>query len=269
MGLNHGYLGVDERSGSTNGIIDLSSDYIQVARAPFGSTSGPKGMMRLSQLYLSRIPIIIPTPYPASQAGVLAWYDADAVDHIVLSGSQVEGWESSGSTSNTATGSSPYPTYATYSVAFTGGSTQPLVLATPIVTARTIFLVVRHSTGSSSSPQNILAGDLYGIGVTNYNEFYGETGTKILSQSFSTSNIVNGTGYVNGTSVGSPLNLVKSTSYQVLCIETAGNTSVNEISGPVTEAWNGSYREIILCDQIYSGSVRNQFISYLRSKWSI
>src|ERR1035437_4718855 len=243
MGMNSGFIGIDQRH-SRNGMVGLDKMYLQCRIGEWASFD------------------------PLSQTGLLAWYDASNIASIGKDGSNnVSTWASGTATANTASelASGTKSVFSTDHISFINGITDCLTLGTRITTARTVFMVVKHATGTSSNYEFLLAD------TSNY-DWHGTTGTHIFDAGYSASNIQSGTAYVNGTSVGSPLNLTKSTAYQILCIEPAGDVTVGQITGDrgntTDRTWNGSYREIMVCDQIYDSAIRAQFIGYLRNKWS-
>ncbi len=127
---------------------------------------------------------------------------------------------------------------------------------------RTVFMVLKHATGNSSSFPPIL-------GDSQHYDFIGNTGTKLFNYPHLSANIKNGTLKLN-QNIKNALTVEKPTEYSLLEISATGNLRARYITNDRNTFgyWQGDFAEIIIFDTILSSSESEQIYQYLRDRYS-
>ncbi len=232
-------------------------------------THNGKVLTHLSKPITTPIGTVAPIPFsPADLPNLALWLKADA--GITKDGSNyVSAWADQSGNGNNATQGS--------------GLAQPLwvdgvlnnkpvlrfdgvndfMQFNEISNARTLFFVIKHDKLVNYEYPPLLGHP------TKY-DFHGNNGTGLLIFSFYTSpNILNGSGYVNGIYTA-PSNIQFPFTYKTITLITTGNvyaqyiTNDRNIAGRI---WKGEYAEIIIYSSVLSDINRQAVENYLKSKY--
>lgn len=127
---------------------------------------------------------------------------------------------------------------------------------------RSLFIVIKHSTGTSSDYPPIL-------GHRASYDFIGSTGTALYGLGFLSPSVSNGIMKQNMTPIN-PLVAVKPTNFAIISLVTLGNTKAEYITNDRNSfgVWNGDYAEIIIYNQPLNTSQTIQVEEYLHKKYS-
>ena len=140
-----------------------------------------------------------------------------------------------------------------------------MTFATRLTTIRSAFFNINSLGNPQWTP-------ILGDGTTY--DFHGsQTGTNLLdtANSYSSANIRNGSGYVNGLSTV-PGSILNSSTFQNIGLITLGNVTANSLTHDrniTGRDWNGNYGEVILYDAALSNNARNLIEQYQSAKWGI
>jgi hypothetical protein len=209
---------------------------------------------------------VVVTDVPLPLSGLQAWFRADqGVDKDETD--RVTQWDDQTGLGNDATAVSGHePLWRENrvnglpSVYFDGNNES---LQFPVQNGlRTVFLVVRHDTGSQDYAVS--------LGSQSTNDFHGAEGTGFLSASNAAAALVNGEGYVNGTPVA-PASILKPKLFQVLSFVTTGNVLADQIGQDRNipeRCWQGDIVEIILYDETLTTTDREAVEAYLASQYA-
>ncbi len=199
------------------------------------------------------------------------WLKADAITGL-SSGGAVSSWPDSSGYGNNATQATLIQRPLWVANALGGqpvvrfdGSNDTLNLASQITAARTVFIVVKHATGTQDYAH------VLGSITANVWDFHGGTGTTLFYNNSVVANVLNGTAFLNGLSA-TPVAMVKPTAYSVLSFVPTGNTRFDNIGndhGYAARYWNGDYAEVITYDTALSDVDRRGVESYLQNKYSM
>jgi hypothetical protein len=128
---------------------------------------------------------------------------------------------------------------------------------------RTVFLVVRHDTGSQ--------GAAVALGGQNSHDFHGGEGTLLLSASAAASSVVNGNGYINSAPVA-PVSMEKPKFFRIISLVTSGNVLADQIGQDRNipdRSWLGDIAEIILYNEVLTAGDRALVEEYLHIKYAL
>lgn len=204
---------------------------------------------------------------PTDIAGCQLWLDAG--QGITLNGSNVSQWADMSGNNNHAiqNTASAQPLWVdgllngNPVIRFDG--LNDYMQFTDISTIRTVFVVIKHATGTQSNPAPILGhSSLYDFHAGyNDNLFYPQIVPKLS----------NGSIYVNGllTDIST---LKKRNTYSLLSIVASGNVSAQYITNDrniANRCWYGDYSEIIIYNSSLSDTDRQQVENYLNTKYAI
>jgi prepilin-type N-terminal cleavage/methylation domain-containing protein len=195
------------------------------------------------------------------------WLKADA--GVIKDGSNlVSSWaDQSGNGNNAAATGSARPLFVSGQVnlrpviRFDG--TDDFMSLTEIADIRTVFLVIKHKTGTSATYEPIL-------GHTTRLDFHGNTGTGLFGVGNTSAYITNGQGFVNGATT-TPGSMVKPTAYSIISLVTTDNVVTQRITNDrdYGRFWNGDYAEILLYSSALSNTDRLEVEQYLNDKYHI
>ena len=205
-------------------------------------------------------------PVPFVGASLKLWLKADDITAL-SDGDKISTWnDASGGSNHAAESDANYqPLYSATganglpSVRF-DGTNDKLLLNTAISTAKTIFIVLKHRTGSQDN-YPILLGD------SAIPAMHGDLGDKLFG--YWGSFYGTGTTYVNGT-LTTTSTVTKPTQWTVLSLINAGTISVDRISEDrnLSRGWDGEFAEIIILDNTWTGS-RSEVECYLGDKFNL
>lgn len=212
---------------------------------------------------------------PSSVTGLIGWWKADAL--ALADGDPVSTWTDSSSSANHGTQTlTARPTYKTniingYPVVRFDGTDDSLLI-TSINTVRHYFIVVKWSgTNNLASVLGKQAAPImfYG-GATN-----GGVNEVIVHQSFSYSQVVNGTAYSNGVLQASTATLYRNyNNFQIYEVTTTASGPTFDRLGGITSGGNSYFinadvAEIITYNAVLSAANRQAIEHYLSTKYGI
>lgn len=126
---------------------------------------------------------------------------------------------------------------------------------TEIADIRTVFLVVKHSSGTQ-----VFTGIL---GHSTTHHFHGGNNfgpDQILSSADASTNLLNGDKYINGGNALSTSAFLKPTSMSIVAMRTTGNVKASNVAmdrGITNRSWNGSYKEVAIFSSALSDTDMN------------
>lgn len=130
---------------------------------------------------------------------------------------------------------------------------------------RTIFIIANSTYVLISRYDQILGDD-------NSYDFCGYNDIKLLNPSYANAFVINGSAWLNSANI-SPLDLSKSTNYQLFEMQTTGNCRARYIGNDrnigAYYKWNGSYAEILLYNTVISTTDRQLVENYLNTKYAL
>jgi hypothetical protein len=128
---------------------------------------------------------------------------------------------------------------------------------------RTVFLAIRHDTGSQDHA--------VALGGQSSYEFHGGNGTAFLSENDAAPSLINGEGFVNGNPTA-PTSILKPKLFRVISFITADNVLADQIGQDrniTNRAWLGDIAEIILYDDVLTSGDRALVEEYLYAKYAL
>ena len=135
-------------------------------------------------------------------------------------------------------------------------------LSSSLDNVRTVFIIAKHQTGSSTEFEPIL-------GHSTFFDFHGVNGTKLFRPQSVSSGLINGTCRVNQTTLPA-VQIDKPQDYSILSFVSNTNLHFNQLSKDRTQNrfWNGEFVEIIM----YSGALTSGEVegieAYLRERYA-
>lgn len=135
---------------------------------------------------------------------------------------------------------------------------------TEVTTIRTVYLVMKHDTGSQD-----FAGFL-GSPAT-YFDFHGGEGNKLISSANANSNLRNGSAWINGFAEN-PVNVLKSTSVRVFAFRSIGNLRASLIAsdrGTTGRFWDGDMYDVWLYSTAHTDAQIVELSHYFTSVYNL
>lgn len=127
---------------------------------------------------------------------------------------------------------------------------------------RSVFMVIKENTSS----------DAFLLGYTGSNRYDFNRGPEsIFSPTYTSSYILNGSTYLDGTEIN-PLGTDMPSTYRVISVITTGDVAANTLTNDRDSAgrfWNGDMAEVILYSDPLSDADRITVEDYLKDKWGL
>ncbi len=223
------------------------------------------GVLLLLSIFFLK-PISVHAATPDQITGLKLWLKADAITGL-NDGDAISSWVDSSGLSNNATQATgtKQPLYKTNIingqpvVRFDG--TDDFLGFTSVTTIRTMFFVVKW-TGAYNDYAPLL-------GHPTLFNVVGGAGDDLFEPTATSTNVLNGTGYLNGVTT-SPSSMVKPTTMSILSFKTIGNVSAQYVTNDRNAAgrvWRGDFAEIIIYDSALSDTDRGAVETYLAAKY--
>jgi len=135
-------------------------------------------------------------------------------------------------------------------------------LSASLENIRTVFLIYRHTTGTSTLTEPVL-------GHLSFFDFHGLDGTGLFRPASVSAGIVNGVCTVNKVVVPA-LQIQKPTEFTLMSIQSLQNLRFNQLSKDRTAArfWNGSYAEIIFFSTVLTPEEIEGIEKYIQERYS-
>ena len=212
----------------------------------------------------------VPAPFsPTSITGLQLWVKASTI--TVANGANVTNWpDSSGKGRNLAyDGTAPVNEWNALNntnVVKAAATTWALRYSTGYTNygeLQTVFVVVKHRTGSQNYAHLLCQGTA--------NFWHGGLGTALFQSPFTPAAILNGSMWVDGTSV-TPSTVQKSTSWKIYSFEPlTGPYQVESITS-ITQggrSWDGSFAELLCYEGSLGATDRQKVEGYLAWRWGL
>jgi hypothetical protein len=217
---------------------------------------------------------LAPSNGPITASGMLSWHRAHDISHINTNNSRVIYWyEASGRVKDFYQNSDTNrPTYATSAlnslptIRTTNGSGNWFVNDVNITDVRSLYVVMKHDTGSSADYQFFLGG------VSNF-DLHGKPGNLLFDTGFSNAALNAGSVYVNTVSTAVASVAKPSGTYKLYSILTNGNpisfSTVSRDRNLTNRSWDGNFAEIIAYSGVHGSTDRSVVEDYLINKYSL
>jgi hypothetical protein len=217
---------------------------------------------------------LLPDSVPPVTSGLVLRMDASKITGVA-NGAQLDTWADTSGAANNAireSGSSTgYPMYVAGAlngqpvVRFnSGNATGDSFKFTRISNIQTVFWVLKENAGLSDG--HFLLGD-----DSTYQFHRGGSNGSVWDNSYTASNIKNGTTKLMGNVIDGTTTPLPSGSFQVVSLVTAGNVQANQICQDRTShgSWQGDIAEILIYDRALTGAEELQVGSYLSAKYAL
>jgi hypothetical protein len=253
-----------DTAGQSNGVVNLDGG--TSAGPALGGITATNNLVAKGWTVQTNAPIL-GSPWTPANMTTRLWYDFSDSSTITTSGgflTQIND-KSGNNTHASQSNSSKRPTLGQI-----GG------ISCMVTTSTQYVEVSGGSLGGIRSYVSVVefsstAADQFLVGSSGSYDFHGSSNNYLLSSSFSSSNVRNGSGWVNGTATA-PLDMVKLTSVTAYEFNTLGNVSIGQFSADRSNSTGsrsliGKTCEIIACSTVLSTTDRQKLEGYLAHKW--
>lgn len=205
-------------------------------------------------------------PDSISQSGLLLWLKPEGL--LDVRDGLVNTWLDASSNFNHASGTSTARP-AIVSSALNGytsvdfSNTISTVIFRRITTARTVFWLTKHNTGTTATYST-----MFGDGE-NHNVWHGNNnGSTLFSTSFASANVYNGSAWVDGTSTLATA-LQHYATWRVVSLNTLSDMPLDRLAKDRgSSSWNAQFLEVICYDRVLTTQERIDVEVYLARKYN-